>query len=152
MQSQSSPTGFSLASGTTLKNTAMNSFSYLLIYSRVLLTSPKGGVEFAESMTLEDAPVSLYTIRGTEAILALLDINPTSGQTVGETVTIPQSGEMLGGRATAVGLHCLLRLCCASACDWTLGGSLWPRLAAERMHRQKILSGEDVWNFRSGHR
>jgi hypothetical protein len=69
MQSQSSPTGFSLARGKTLKNTARNRFSYLLIYSRFLLTSPKGGVEFAESMTLEDAPVSLYTIRGTGAIL-----------------------------------------------------------------------------------
>jgi hypothetical protein len=55
-------------------------------------------------MTLEDAPVSLYTIRATGAILVLLDNYSTSGQTVGEnTVTIPQSGEKPGGPATAAG-------------------------------------------------
>jgi hypothetical protein len=55
-------------------------------------------------MTLEDAPVSLYTIRGTGEFLFRLTNYPTSGQTVGEnTVTIHQSGEMPGGPATAAG-------------------------------------------------
>ena len=67
-------------------------------------------------MTLEDAPVSLYTIRATGAILVLLDNYSTSGQTVGEnTVTIPQSGEKPGGPATAAGLRHLVRLACGGS-------------------------------------
>jgi hypothetical protein len=80
-------------------------------------------------MTLEDAPVSLYTIRGTGAILVSLDNYPTSGQTVGEnTVTIHQSGEMPGGPATAAGhllfnaagLLCSFRDCGPSLAFWNV--------------------------------
>jgi hypothetical protein len=67
-------------------------------------------------MTLEDAPVSLDTIRATGAILVLLDNCSTSGQTVGEnTVSIPQSGEMPGGPATAAGLRHFVRLACGGS-------------------------------------